>query len=100
MRKQRETRTRSREKMMEILSNTYPDQWIHLSEEFDGSEGGIWIDAECGATDRNGYLLFNYYSQDHDERDFGVIKHLDRWANRAGWFFEWNDPGTIFLWKA
>lgn len=99
MRNQRETRTRSREKMMEILSNTYPDQWINVSEEFRGSEGGIWLDAECGVTDKNGKLLFDYYNQDLAKRQFGVIEHLAKWAERAGWYFEWNDPGTIFLWE-
>jgi len=99
MKRQRKTRTRSREQMMEILSNTYPDQWINVSEDFRGSEGGIWLDAECGVTDRNGNLLFDYYSIDHRNRYFGVINHLANWAERAGWFFEWNDAGTIFLWE-
>jgi len=85
--------------MMEILRNTYPDQWVDVSEEFRGSEGGIWLDAECDVTDRNGNLLFDYYNQDLAKREFGVIAHLAKWAERAGWYFEWNDPGTIFLWE-
>ena len=85
--------------MMEILENTYPYLWMNYSEEFDGSEGGIWICAEGPDVDRRGDLLFSYYNEDRADREAGVLTHLRRWAERGGWFFEWNDPGTIFMWK-
>ena len=84
---------------MEILRGKYPDQWMNESEEFNGSEGGIWLDAECDVTDRNGKRLFDYWNQDLAKREFGVIEHLNQWAGRAGWYFEWWDAGTIFLWE-
>lgn len=86
-------------KMMEILENTYPGLWMNYSEDFNGSKYGIWICAEDGVVDRNGDELFDYYAMNHRKYMFGVVKHLSNWAQRAGWYFEWHDPGTIFMWK-
>lgn len=61
------------------------------SEQFDGSEGGIWIAAENTPT------LFDYYSEEWIDT-FGVKPVLDKVVNTAGWYFEWYDAGTIFAW--
>lgn len=92
-------RKRSRAKMIEILENTYPNLFVSITEEFDGAEGGIWISGEDGTTDKNGRELFNYWTEDHENYTFGVVNHLNRWANRAGWMFSWNDAGTIMMWE-
>ena len=86
-----------RETVMAKLEAKYPTLFIKTTEEFDGSEGGIWMCGEdCDVTDRKGMPIFNYYAETSSYH-FGVIYHLDRWANRNGWMFEWYDPGTITM---
>jgi hypothetical protein len=93
------SRVISRESMINKLERAYPEMKCMLTEDFNGSEGGIWLSAEDGITDRNGSLLFDYWAGDEGgKRQLGVIAHLERFANRNGWFFEWNDAGTIMLW--
>lgn len=61
------------------------------TEEFDGSQGGIWLSGEEGDG------LFGY----HEFIDnFGVSNRMQMLAHEHGWMFEWNDPGTIMAWPA
>jgi hypothetical protein len=86
---------RRQEKMIEILENKYPSLYIIK----DGED--ILMSGEDGTCDRNGIRLFDYYdcSGSHGTYAyiFGVVEHLHNWATRAGWFFEWQDSGTMML---
>lgn len=88
---------------MQILESTYgADLVCGTTEEFNGDEGGIWLCGEGGQLDRNNMRIFHYYNDDFEgaHYTFGVRNHLHRWAERAGWFFEWYDAGTIMLYPA
>jgi len=65
-----------------------------LSEEFDGMDGGIWISAE----EPQNEFYFDYYAMS-SSYELGVDKSLDRFLEKRGWYAEWYDPGTIFLWE-
>ena len=91
-------RVLSREQLISRLEKAYPEMKCMLTEDFNGSEGGIWLSAEDGICDRNGRLLFNYWTSDFKNYELGVVSHLERFVQRNGWFFEWNDAGTIMLW--
>ena len=80
----------TREKLIAKLERAYPKMFLRTTEEFDGSEGGIWTSGEESPTDRTGRELFDYYSEDHSNYDLGV--------RIQGWFAEWHDAGTIMLW--
>ncbi len=67
---------------------------VGYSENFNGMEGGIWIDAE---TPENEYF-FKYYSECRCY-ELGVRTTLIEFLGKRGWFAEWNDPGTIFIWE-
>lgn len=41
--------------------------------------------------------LFEYYAES-SRYDFGVLVTLDEAVSKRGWWFEWNDPGTIMCW--
>ena len=84
---------KTREYMMEQLEKAWGLEFTDTTERFNGVEGGIWLSAENGETDPmdGSQRLFDYWS-------FGVCNRLDRWAEECGWWFEWNDPGTIMLW--
>jgi len=65
-----------------------------LSEEFDGMDGGIWISAE----EPQNEFYFDYYAMS-SSYELGVDKSLDGFLEKRGWYAEWYDPGTIFLWE-
>lgn len=64
------------------------------TEEFDNSEGGIWISAE----EPDNELFFDYYAETK-AFELGVRVTLDDFLEKRGWYAEWNDPGTIMLWE-
>ena len=61
------------------------------SGEFYGhAEGkGIWVSAESTSN------LFNYWAEGSWRATFGVEPKLAAFMQEKGWYFEWNDPGTI-----
>jgi hypothetical protein len=66
------------------------------TEEFNGSKGGIWCSAERGEA-------FNYYAFEFDPKEeqytCGVKNDIEKFVKKHGWFFEWNDCGTIMAWE-
>ena len=95
--KQTMARVYNREQMIKAINRAYPNQHIKTSEEFNSSyQGGIWMSAENGTIDRKGNQIFSYYS-DSESYEFGVVKHLNSYVERHGWYFEWYDAGTIML---
>jgi len=86
-------KTIDREKLITLLEN----KGIvvrGLSEEFDGMDGGIWISAE----ETDNQFAFDYYAM-NSSYDLGVHKDLGVFLERRGWYAEWYDAGTIFLWE-
>lgn len=84
----------SREEMLVILGELFPI--TGTTEDFDGSEGGIWICAECGYLNASGVPFFDYYAEERIY-EFGVLTNLVDLAERHGWYFEWQDGGTIMV---
>ena len=80
----------SRETMIKFLEK----KGVHVigtTEEFSGQEGGIWV----GGEEMDGLLEFYNSSPKYT---FGVEKKLDEAVNKKGWWFSWNDPGTMMVW--
>ena len=87
----------TRDEMMRLLSEKWGVSFISTTEMFNGSPGGIWLSGENGETYKNGRELFYYYSYPTPNYIFGVLNVIHKWANSNGWYFSWNDPGTIML---
>ena len=90
----------SREELIEILEGIYPKIKLANSEEFDGSNNGIWVrSTEDEQTAKDGYLLFNYYAIDNKEIRyvFGVHREIGNVLEKHGWYGEWYDTGTMFF---
>lgn len=64
------------------------------TEDFDGSEGGIWLSAE---EPENEYY-FDYYAMGRTY-ELGVRNSFREHLESMGWFAEWHDPGTMMLWR-
>lgn len=85
---------KSREEMMVILGKLFPI--TGTTEDFDGSEGGIWICGECGYLNKEGIPYFDYYDMS-SLYTFGVESKLYELAEKHGWCFQWYDAGTIMV---
>lgn len=64
---------------------------IGTTEDFSGTEGGIWV----GGEEMDG--LLEYYNNS-SKYTFGVEKKLNEAVNKKGWRFSFNDPGTVMVW--
>lgn len=93
------TKTTTREEMINQLKANYPRLFVSTTEEFDGTEGGVWLSAEDGTRDAHGWLLFDYDNDDFRLYDLGVRIHLIEWAEDNGWTFEFYDAGTVMMYQ-
>ena len=71
-------------KLMKSLKKTFPDCFFDYTENFDGTEGGIWTGlAECGEWD-------NY-------RVNPESKKLSDWLEKNDCIIEPYDAGTVMI---
>ena len=91
----------NRDELIAALEKRYPKANFRLSEDFNGVEGGVWTSAEDQDQLHSGLPLFNYYSQDSQQKSyiFGVRTYLHAWLEEQGWYCEFNDPGTVMIWS-
>ena len=88
-----------REKLMEQLRTKWNVNFVSTTEEFNGNIGGIWLSAEDSAEMKDGNDMFDYWAISHREYELGVHNIIYKWLDKLGWYAEWNDAGTIMLWK-
>ena len=67
-----------------------PNAFLRYSEDFDGNDGGIWTGGE-GNPSIDGIGIFDYWN--------GNNTNVDKYLEDNGWFAEWYDAGTMFLWE-
>lgn len=88
----------NREKLMELLKQQFPKMWMKTSEEFaDSFVGGIWTGEN--SYDNEELPMFDYHSEDYKEILYvmGVRKTLADLLQQHGWFCEFYDSGTVFI---
>jgi hypothetical protein len=88
----------TRDNLMQYLSERYKGMFLRTTEEFDGTQRGIWTTGESSPDSKSGMPLFSYYT-DSSSYQFGVHKELVAILDDAGWYAEWYDAGTIMLWQ-
>jgi len=91
----------NRDELITELRRRYPNKMFRTTEEFNGTEGGIWTSGEDDGTLHSGLPLFNYYSQDGGSKSytFGIRNALYSWLEDNGWYCEWYDAGTVMIWE-
>ena len=83
--------------ILEVLTQENNDRvFVGTSEDFNGSEGGIHL---CGESmdEYKGEVIYDYYSEDYVNREFGVLNKWEKELKKRGWYSEWYDAGTISL---
>lgn len=63
------------------------------TEEFNGMTGGFWVSAETCTGDQKHLDYWN------DSFVFGVSQSLNSALEKIGYFVEFYDPGTAFVFK-
>jgi hypothetical protein len=85
-------------KSIKSMMSTLEKKGVHVcgtTDEFYGTKNennGIWVAADSNPE------LFDYYSEVWNDT-FGVKPSLNKVVENAGWYFEWNDPGTMMVWE-
>tara|TARA_B100000575_G_scaffold292985_1_gene302961 strand:+ start:6207 stop:7562 length:1356 start_codon:yes stop_codon:yes gene_type:complete len=83
-----------REDMMKFV-----DKYMRIagtSEEFNGSEGGIWVSGE-DMDEFKGQVIYDYYAEGRGY-ELGVNVKWEKELNKRGWYSEWYDAGTVQIW--
>ena len=89
---------KTRNQVMCLLAKKYPSMFLRTTEEFSGSEGGIWTSGEDGPQAKDGNPLFSYYSENPYKYEIGIHKEVYDYLEKLGWYCEWYDAGTIMIW--
>jgi hypothetical protein len=90
-----EAKNLDREEMMEWLEGYL--SFVRKTEFFDGGKGGIWVTGENGDKYK-GKRIFDYYTNDHKNYEFGVYTPFAKEMRKRGWYGEWHDAGTMMIW--
>lgn len=91
-----EAKDATREEIMDLMETKYKIRFVRTSEEFDGEKDGIWIAGDNGE-ELSGNKIFDYYSKSAKYKN-GVLKNVVDAIEKKGWWFSWNDPGTMMIW--
>jgi hypothetical protein len=86
----------SREEIIDLMETKYKIKSVRNSEDFDGQTEGIWIAAD-NEEELSGNKVFDYYNKGTKYKN-GVLKTVLDAVEKKGWWFSWNDPGTIMIW--
>lgn len=91
-----EAKDATREEIMDLMETKYKIRFVKTSEEFDGEKDGIWIAGDNGE-ELSGNKIFDYYNKSAKYKN-GVLKTVVDAIEKKGWWFSWNDPGTMMIW--
>ncbi len=72
-------------------------RFVKTTEEFNGSQGGIWVSGEDG-DEYKGVTIYDYYTSGKSY-ELGVNIKWEKELNKRGWYSEWYDAGTVMIWK-
>jgi hypothetical protein len=79
------------------LQSKYPKMFLRTTEEFNGDKGGIWTSGEDAPVNAKGLPIFDYYTEMYDKYEIGIESKFSEYLDELGWYCEWYDCGTIFI---
>jgi hypothetical protein len=71
--------------------------FVRTTEDFNGSQGGIWVSGEDG-DEYKGATIYDYYTSGKSY-ELGVNIKWEKELNKRGWYSEWYDAGTVMIWE-
>jgi len=86
-----------RDDFIDHLKMKFSLDFVSTTEEFNGSEGGVWVSGESRDVYK-GKIIYDYYSEDHKNYELGVLNKFEKQINKIGWYSEWYDAGTVMIW--
>ena len=86
-----------RDDFIDHLQTKFSLTFVSTTEEFNGSEGGVWVSGEDRDTYK-GKIIYDYYTEDHKNYELGVLNKFEQQINKFGWYSEWYDAGTVMIW--
>lgn len=87
----------SRNEIVNEVKEKFGISPIGMSEDFDKDfEGAVWFSAEDGQLTNEGIQPFNYWAES-GFYDLGIYQKLSEYVYECGWYFEFQDAGTVFL---
>ena len=86
----------TREELMDLMETKYGIKSVRPSEDFDGQTDGIWLAADNEEM-MGSNKIFDYYNRSAKYKN-GVLKTVVDAVEKKGWWFSWNDPGTMMCW--
>jgi hypothetical protein len=89
----------NRVKLKGLLKSKWNIPFVKTTEEFSGSEGGLWLSAEDCVDMSDGFPMFDYYTMNYNRYEIGVHTGFESWLSTRGWYAEWYDAGTIMLYE-
>lgn len=77
--------SKSRSVVTKEIRKAFPDLFVKPAEQFDGrGSGGLWTSGETGV-----FQYWNHY----------VDPKMQNLLDKAGWYYEYYDAGTVMLYK-
>ena len=102
-------------KKLRSMSIEGKEAFFNKSEDFNGVTGGIWTGGEGNPSMKiiegdhsMAFGMFEYWSGvrggfPYDENaiyaENGVLKEVNAVIEESGWGAEWNDGGTLMIWR-
>jgi len=82
----------NRDDLLAALQVQFPRAWFKRGEEFDGRKNSIWT-GEGSFIGDDHYVrgIFEYYDSEPVDPEFNAF------IEPRGWYVEWYDAGTVFL---
>lgn len=83
--------------------------YVHKTEDLGWNKGGILCSGE-GGLELKGLPVFDYWQESdylvadegiqmESSYDLGTLKSVKTWLEKMGWYPEWQDAGTMMLWR-
>jgi hypothetical protein len=91
----------TKKELIKLLLGRYPK--MHIMVDGNGwvseSDDSFAISTEHDVMASNGYDLFNYWTENYTDFEFGVHNELISLLEDNGWYPEWVNPGVLGIHK-
>lgn len=88
----------TRDELMVLLKNKFPNIWTKPSEEFNGKGGAVWTGTDSYIDSNKKIPAFNPFGS-NKKYEMDVHVDLVKFLNKYGYYVESYDCGTYFIYS-